>query len=79
LPTSLPTIDLPDLPVLGLGGLRGLLRPGTGYESAVDPERGPTFGQLSAAYDPALVALLVPGLVPAEAAGNGTDDGSAER
>jgi phospholipid/cholesterol/gamma-HCH transport system substrate-binding protein len=63
LPTELPSIDLPDLG-LGLEGLGGLLRPGTGFESGtVDPERGPTLGQLSAAYDPALVALLVPGMV----------------
>ena len=35
-----------------------------GFETGtVDPERGPTLGQLSAAYDPALVALLVPGMV----------------
>ena len=69
LPTSLPTIPLPVTCQSGLGALGGLLRPGTGYESAVDPERGPTFGQLSEAYDPALVALLVPALVVPEAEG----------
>jgi hypothetical protein len=79
LPTSLPTIELPDLPTLDLGALGGLLRPGTGYES-VDPERGPTYAQLSAAYDPGLVALLVPGLVVPDAADDGPgDDGSAGR
>ena len=72
----MPTLPLPGgLPDLGLGALRGLLRPGTGYESAVDPDRGPTYGQLSEAYDPALVALLVPALVVSGAA----DDGSADR
>jgi phospholipid/cholesterol/gamma-HCH transport system substrate-binding protein len=78
LPTSLPTIELPGLPgvpVLGLDGLDGLLRPGTGYGSAVDPVRGPTYGQLSEAYDPALVAMLVPALVVPDAA---DDDGSAD-
>jgi phospholipid/cholesterol/gamma-HCH transport system substrate-binding protein len=73
-PTSLPTIEVPDLPTLDLGGLRGLLRPGTGYESAIDPERGPTYAQLSGAYDPGLVALLVPALVVPEAADDGADD-----
>lgn len=63
LPTSLPTIGLSEDLGIDLGGLTGLLRSGTGYESAVDPERGPTYGQLSEAYDPALVALLVPSMV----------------
>ena len=82
LPTELPTITipgLPELPVLGGGGLgarNGPLRPGTSYETAIDPARGPTYGQLSEAYDPALVALLVPSLVVSGAA---DDDGSAER
>lgn len=73
LPTSLPTIDLPDLP--GLGGLNGLLRPGTGFEAGIDPERGPTLGQLSAEYDASLVALLVPAMVVPEPA----DEGRADR
>jgi hypothetical protein len=58
-----------------VGGLGGLLRPGTAYGSEIDPERGPTYGQLSAAYDPALVALLVPGLVVPDAA----DDEGADK
>ena len=62
LPTALPTLELPDL-ASGLDALGGLLRPGTGYLSDVDPERGPTMGQLSEAYDAELVALLVPGMV----------------
>ncbi|MBJ7358317.1 hypothetical protein, partial [Nocardioides sp.] len=69
----LPTIELPDLPVVG--DLGGLLRPGTDYATEVDPERGPTLGQLSAAYDASLVALLVPALVVPET----TDDGRAAR
>ena len=65
LPTALPTIQLPDLglPDLSQSGLAGLQRSGTAYESEVDPDRGPTYGQLAEAYDPALVALMVPGLV----------------
>jgi phospholipid/cholesterol/gamma-HCH transport system substrate-binding protein len=75
LPTALPTIDIPGLPVLG--DLGGLLRPGTDYETPFDPERGPTLGQLSSAYDASLVALLVPGMVvPEPAAG---DDGRGQR
>ena len=75
-PTALPTIqlpDVPDLPQVDLRGLGGLLRPGTGYESSVDPARGPTYGQLSEAYDPALVAMLVPALVVPEADDDGSD------
>ena len=54
---------LPGLPGLGgLGGLGGLLnRPAVG--DARHPGRGPTMGQLMAAYDPALVSLLTPGMV----------------
>ena len=62
LPTALPPIQLPDLG-LGLGDLGGLLRPGTGFDTTIDPERGPTMGQLTQAFDPGLVALLVPGMV----------------
>ncbi|CAB4724130.1 unannotated protein [freshwater metagenome] len=43
-----------------LGGQGGLFRPGIGY---VDPQRGPTMRQLSQAFDPTLVDLLVPGMV----------------
>jgi phospholipid/cholesterol/gamma-HCH transport system substrate-binding protein len=74
LPTSLPTIGLPDL---GLGDLGGVLRPGTGFDTAVDPVRGPTMGQLSQAFDPDLVALLVPGMVVADpSAESGTASGT---
>ena len=57
---GLPT-ELPDLP--GLGDLGGLLnRAGTGPWA--DPATGgPTIGQLQAFYDPALVSLLIPGMV----------------
>jgi phospholipid/cholesterol/gamma-HCH transport system substrate-binding protein len=54
LPTGLPTLSLPTL--LGGGGLLGANRPGFG-------PRGPTMRQLSRMYDPALVSLLVPGMV----------------
>ena len=55
---------LPGLPGLGgSGGLGGLLnRPALGATS-VPQGRGPTLGQLMAAYDPALVSLLTPGMV----------------
>lgn len=54
---------LPGLPgVGGLGGLGGLLnRPAVGATGAQG--EGPTLGQLMAAYDPALVSLLTPGMV----------------
>ncbi|MDO9498245.1 MAG: MCE family protein [Nocardioides sp.] len=54
--------DLPGLPGLPLpGGLGGALnRTGFGEPR---PEQGPTMGQLMANYDPALVSLLVPGMV----------------
>ena len=55
---NLPGGDLPSLPVLG--DLLGLGRAGAG---PVDPARGPTLGQLSKQFDPALVRLLVPGMV----------------
>lgn len=57
LPTALPT-SLPSLP--DLTGLLGLGRAGAG--PSVSP-RGPTMGQLSQLFDPALVRLLVPGMV----------------
>ena len=54
LPTGLPPLSLP--PLLGDGGLLGARRPAFG-------PRGPTMRQLSRMYDPALVSLLVPGMV----------------
>ena len=60
LPTpTLPTLPVPSLPTLTLPGLP---RPAA-YDDPPDPERGPTMGQLSEMYDPALVSLLVPGMV----------------
>jgi phospholipid/cholesterol/gamma-HCH transport system substrate-binding protein len=64
-PTTPPTIPIPTtgvpvptvptvLPTLGLP------RPGTGRQSS---PRGPTMGDLMDVYDPALVSLLVPGMV----------------
>ena len=62
LPTpTLPTTSLPPLPTITLPGLPVLPRPAT-YEPP-DPKRGPTMGQLTERYDPALVSLLVPGMV----------------
>jgi phospholipid/cholesterol/gamma-HCH transport system substrate-binding protein len=71
---SLPA--LPKLPLTPTGGastnpLQGLpiigqlFRPGTGDWSTpkTDGEGGPTMGQLMNTYDPALVSLLVPGMV----------------
>jgi phospholipid/cholesterol/gamma-HCH transport system substrate-binding protein len=51
---SIPTSLLP--PILGRGGVLGVDR------AAFGP-RGPTMRQLSRMYDPALVDLLVPGMV----------------
>jgi phospholipid/cholesterol/gamma-HCH transport system substrate-binding protein len=57
-----PGLPLPTDGVLpGLPGLLGLNRTGVGPTSA--SPRGPTLGQLSRAFDPALVRLLVPGMV----------------
>lgn len=55
--------DAPSLPVLG--DLLGLGRAPAGPASGGSSKRGPTMGQLSAAYDPALVRLLVPGMASA--------------
>ena len=61
LPTpSLPTTPLPTLPSITLPTL---LRPAPYATSPPDPRRGPTMGQLTERYDPALVSLLVPGMV----------------
>jgi phospholipid/cholesterol/gamma-HCH transport system substrate-binding protein len=52
---------LPQLPGLdGVGGLLGRNRAAVGPTPRV---HGPTIGQLSRAFDPALVHLLVPGMV----------------
>jgi phospholipid/cholesterol/gamma-HCH transport system substrate-binding protein len=62
LPTpTLPTLPVPSLPTITLPGLP---RPGA-YPSGEPPGRGrgPTVGQLAETYDPALVSLLVPGMV----------------
>ena len=64
LPSVLPS--LPGLPSLsglgGPGGGQGLGRTGVGPTRTADP-RGPTMGQLTRLFDPALVKLLVPGMV----------------
>lgn len=62
LPTpSLPTVPLPTLPTITLPGLP---RPGA-YPSGAPPDgrNGPTVRELTELYDPALVSLLVPGMV----------------
>ncbi|KRE95694.1 hypothetical protein ASG76_08760 [Nocardioides sp. Soil774] len=60
LPTpTLPTAPVPSLPTISLPGLP---RPAA-YDDPPDPRRGPTLGQLSEIYDPALVSLLVPAMV----------------
>ena len=59
-----PTLPLPtQLPSLPPITIPGLPRAATAYDAPPDPGRGPTIGQLSEAYDPALVSLLVPGMV----------------
>jgi phospholipid/cholesterol/gamma-HCH transport system substrate-binding protein len=63
LPTQLPSGLLPSLPGLpGLTGLTGLGRAGAG-PSRPAGAHGPTLGQLTRAFEPALVKLLVPGMV----------------
>ena len=57
LPTALPT-SLPSLP--DLTGILGLGRAGVGPTASA---HGPTLGQLSRLFDPALVRLLAPGMV----------------
>jgi phospholipid/cholesterol/gamma-HCH transport system substrate-binding protein len=61
---------VPGLPLpsnTGGGGLplpiSGLLRPGYGPTTGHGSARGPTMGELMETYDPALVSLLVPGMV----------------
>ncbi|MFC6343447.1 hypothetical protein ACFP8W_15790, partial [Nocardioides hankookensis] len=56
LPLSQPS-GAPSIPILG--DLLGLGRAPVGATRS----RGPTMGQLSRAFDPALVQLLVPGMV----------------
>lgn len=56
---SLPTITLPT----GLPGLPGGARANPRVAPWWSPTKGPTMRQLSHHYDPALVSLLVPGMV----------------
>ncbi len=63
---GLPTADgTPTLPLPSLPSIPGLPRPPAGQEEhTLDfGERGPTYEQLMVLYDPALVSLLVPGMV----------------
>lgn len=61
LPVPVPS-DAPSLPILG--DLLGLGRTGAGPTARTgDTGRGPTMGELSRTFDPALVQLLVPGMV----------------
>ncbi|GEP38685.1 hypothetical protein NPS01_23480 [Nocardioides psychrotolerans] len=55
--------ELPGLPGGGLGGLLGAGRAGFGAQQEPGQAGGATMGQLMEAYDPALVSLLVPGMV----------------
>lgn len=58
-----PGLPLPTDGILGgLGDTLGLNRSGVGPAISASP-RGPTMGQLSRVFDPALVQLLVPGMV----------------
>jgi phospholipid/cholesterol/gamma-HCH transport system substrate-binding protein len=58
---------LPGLPAIpglpDLGGVLGLPRPAFGPTASWSKTRGPTLRQLTAVFDPALVQLLVPGMV----------------
>jgi phospholipid/cholesterol/gamma-HCH transport system substrate-binding protein len=57
-------VEEPGEPGFGGGGLggQGLGRTGVGPVRTADP-RGPTMRQLTRVFDPALVKLLVPGMV----------------
>lgn len=55
----LPTDGLPG----GIGDLLGVNRAGVGPTDPSASPRGPTMGELSRLFDPALVRLLVPGMV----------------
>jgi phospholipid/cholesterol/gamma-HCH transport system substrate-binding protein len=57
---SLPTVPIPSLPTITIPGLP---RPAAYETTSPDPRRGPTVRQLTELYDPALVSLLVPGMV----------------
>ena len=57
-----PLPPVPGLPLPGLGGIAGLGRASTG-DWADASQGGPTMGQLSSVYDPALVSLLIPSMV----------------
>lgn len=65
LPTpTLPTLPVPSLPTISIPGLpRAAAYPSARPPDTPDPAKGPTMGQLSETYDPALVSLLVPGMV----------------
>jgi phospholipid/cholesterol/gamma-HCH transport system substrate-binding protein len=61
---AVPGLPLPTSTSGSLPGLPGLPRAGFGPTAAQSSAgRGPTVGQLMKSYDPALVSLLVPGLV----------------
>jgi phospholipid/cholesterol/gamma-HCH transport system substrate-binding protein len=61
---TLPTLPVPSIPTITIPGLPGLPRPGAYATGAPPgPARGPTVRDLTEAYDPALVSLLVPGMV----------------
>jgi phospholipid/cholesterol/gamma-HCH transport system substrate-binding protein len=57
--TTVPGVPVPVPSIPGVPTLPGVGRPGTQERSP----RGPTYGQLMDSFDPALVSLLVPGMV----------------
>lgn len=65
IPTSLPPLPTITLPTIlpSLPTLTGLPRPGTSDASPPRRGRGPTVAELTEVYDPALVSLLIPGMV----------------
>jgi phospholipid/cholesterol/gamma-HCH transport system substrate-binding protein len=71
-----PTLSVSPLPTLPLPSISIPTIPGVGRApmGAVDTygARGPTWGQLMERFDPDLVSLMVPGLVPSEP--QGSDD-----
>ncbi|HEU4336745.1 MAG TPA: MCE family protein [Nocardioides sp.] len=67
LPTpTIPSVPVPPAPTVSIPGLPtlpSLPRPGAYPRTPPDRRQGPTMGELAEVYDPALVSLLVPGMV----------------
>jgi phospholipid/cholesterol/gamma-HCH transport system substrate-binding protein len=63
LPTETTTVPGVPVPLPSLPTVPGLGRAATQERTPARPTRGPTYGELMDTFDPALVSLLVPGMV----------------